>query len=236
MEWLETIDKQLTIFINSFQNPLTNEFMWFVSGKFTFLPLIVFYVISIAGYSAKYKNYLVYYTIFSLCANFLLSYFFVKSKIFYYIWLPLVPLVLLYIYHWRKALAVTLFTSLVVLLADRISVEVFKDVICRYRPSHNLEIKDHLSFLHNYRGGMYGFVSSHAANVFGLATFFALCLKHRKHTLIVFAWAFMVALSRVYLGVHYVGDVVAGALLGMVLGFVVVYLYKIFRPKIVGKY
>jgi len=232
MEWLETLDKQLTIFINSLQNPMTNEFMWFVSGKFTFLPLIIFYVVTIATYPKKYEKHLLFYTIVSLCINFFLSYFQVPSKILYYIWLPLVPLVWLFILNWKKALAATIFTSIVILLADRISVEGFKDVICRYRPSHNLEIKGYLSFLHDYRGGMYGFVSSHAANMFGLATFFALCIKQRKHTVTVFSWAVLVALSRVYLGVHYVGDVVAGGMLGAALGVVVFYLYKIFRPKI----
>ncbi len=115
------------------------------------------------------------------------------------------------------------------LLSDRISVLCFKEVVCRLRPCHAL---DNVRMYQTTCGGLYGFVSSHAANVFSLAIF--LSLRHnqavwrrglqrgwwRKNAFAIalFAWAIIVGYSRPYLGKHYPGDVVCGALLGLGLG------------------
>lgn len=132
--------------------------------------------------------------------------------------------------------------ALCFLLSDRISVLCFKNVFCRLRPCHALE---HVRMFNTGCGGQYGFVSSHAANAFAVALF--LCLRYRKsrktqrytfhgmshkHTFsifpyLIFLWAIIVGYSRPYLGKHYPGDVICGALLGLAIGFVVFILTQI---------
>ncbi len=117
-------------------------------------------------------------------------------------------------------------------LADRISVVAFKDVFMRYRPCHNLEIRDQLHMLSDYCGGQYGFVSSHAANVFAVAGFCFFALRQRKtFVIIVLVWAALVAYSRVYLAKHYPADIFAGAILGFLVAWIVYKLYAAIRKK-----
>lgn len=112
------------------------------------------------------------------------------------------------------------------LLADRLSVVCFKDVFCRLRPCQSLE---EVRMFRTSCGGLYGFVSSHAANVFALATFLSLRFRGKTErswlfTLLIFLWAVVVCYSRPYLGKHYPGDVVCGAALGLCIGIAVFYL------------
>jgi undecaprenyl-diphosphatase len=69
--------------------------------------------------------------------------------------------------------------------------------------------------VNGYRGGKYGFASSHAANSFGAAMLIALLFRNRGLTIWMFIWAAMVSYSRIYLGVHYPGDILCGALIGV---------------------
>ncbi len=119
--------------------------------------------------------------------------------------------------HWWIVLAGI---GLCFLLADQGSVQLFKNTVCRLRPCHALEI------VHMFRegcGGLYGFISSHAANAFAIAVFF--CLRYWKKDRIVpicmIAWAFLTSYSRAYLGKHYPGDLICGALFGVLVAFVV---------------
>ncbi|HOS84629.1 MAG TPA: phosphatase PAP2 family protein [Bacteroidales bacterium] len=114
---------------------------------------------------------------------------------------------------------------LAVISADAISVAWFKEVFLRYRPSHNTEIQDMIHIVKNYRGGTYGFVSSHAANTFAFALFSGLVFRTKRILIPLFIWAGLVSYSRIYLGVHYPADIVCGALVGMCIAFVY---YKIF--------
>lgn len=146
-------------------------------------------------------------------------------------WTP-VYLLLLYLiaknYGMRVMLWSLLAIAVIITLGDRISVMAFKDVFQRYRPSRNLEIGHLIHVVNDYRGGLYGFVSSHATNFFSISTFSALLLRKRYPLVVplLFVWASLISYTRIYLGVHYPGDILAGALLGMLIGFIIFRVFK----------
>lgn len=149
------------------------------------------------------------------------------------IWAPLYIgiLYLLFNKYGLKGLWLLLGIALVVTLADQISVHFFKNVFERLRPCHNPEIKE-LVHTVSRCGGKYGFVSSHAANTFGVAMFLHLVLSKKWFSISIFLWASLVSYSRIYLGVHYPGDIIVGALLGLTLGKVVHSLYTFIISRI----
>ncbi|MFO7868137.1 MAG: phosphatase PAP2 family protein [Bacteroidales bacterium] len=131
--------------------------------------------------------------------------------------LPLYAFIIIYLFkklHTARAMQYFIVLILSVALADLGSVHLFKNVVERYRPSHNLEIEHMLHYVNDYQGGMYGFISSHAANLFALATMIYLIFKKHWLTKLVFIWACLGSYSRMYLGVHYPSDIIVGALFG----------------------
>ncbi len=124
------------------------------------------------------------------------------------------------------------FIGLLILIADQTSVHLFKNVFERLRPCKNPEI---LNLVHvtGGCGGKFGFVSSHATNSFALAVFIGILLK--KHYKLFFPamlfWAGIVAYSRVYVGVHYPGDILGGTILGSIVGVVVFWLMKLLNRQ-----
>jgi undecaprenyl-diphosphatase len=134
-------------------------------------------------------------------------------------WIPLYLAVLAY---WIKkykinVIWVVVFAVLVVLANDQISVAI-KVALERPRPSHNPEFEGLIHHVNNYKGGAFGFVSSHAANTFGFAMFSLMFIRKRWYTIAILSWAAVVSYSRVYLGVHYPGDITFGGLLGVFIG------------------
>lgn len=96
-----------------------------------------------------------------------------------------------------------------------------KHGVKRYRPTHNLEIGKQVHIVEDYHGGKYGFVSAHAANTFGTVTFMFFCINwiRRKYKLLIFIFPVVVVYSRMYLGVHYPSDVIAGTVIGVFFGW-----------------
>jgi undecaprenyl-diphosphatase len=145
-------------------------------------------------------------------------------------WVPFYVFIL--VIAWRNLERRTFLWMLVVTivsvaLADLLSVHAFKNVFQRYRPSHHADLTDILHFYTKsngelYKGGMYGFVSSHAANFFALAMAVTLFLKRKIKWIgwMMFSVAAVVSFSRLYQGVHYLSDLVAGAILGCVIACV----------------
>jgi undecaprenyl-diphosphatase len=142
-----------------------------------------------------------------------------------YILLLLIPFVFYFLFkEYRSNQLPWIFAAVVltVILTDQLSVHAFKEVFQRYRPSHNLLLKSQLH-LHEYPdgsfygGGKFGFVSSHAANYFGILTIISSLIRKGWVKIILLTIALLVIYSRIYLGVHYVSDVLCGALLGFVL-------------------
>lgn len=118
------------------------------------------------------------------------------------------------------------------LLADQGSV-LIKDTVCRLRPCHALE---DVRMFRTHCGGQYGFVSSHAANAFAVALF--LVLKYWKRVkrqwplLLLIVWALATSYSRAYLGKHYPGDLVCGAILGCIIALIVWWLTDTIEKKL----
>ena len=119
-----------------------------------------------------------------------------------------------------------IFIALSVTLTDQTSVHLFKNVFMRLRPCHEPALEGLVHIVNNKCGGQYGFVSSHAANTFGVAVLVLLVIRRGWFTALMIFWAALVSYSRVYLGVHYPGDILGGAILGALCGWLV---YLAFR-------
>jgi undecaprenyl-diphosphatase len=135
-----------------------------------------------------------------------------------------VRIVLLAVWLWllirggkRGRTAALLLVPLLV-ISDQLSSSVIKSFVGRMRPCHALPL-DQIHLLVGC-GGL-SFPSSHAVNNFGVATMFS--LYYPKARAWLYAWASLVAISRVFVGVHYPSDVLGGAVIGMCVGWLVVW-------------
>lgn len=126
------------------------------------------------------------------------------------------------IWHW------VLFFILTITLTDQISSTFIKNWINRTRPCHDTALTDHLRLLLNYCPGNGSFTSSHATNHFGMACFifFTMRAYFKKWNYLFFVWAATISYGQVYVGIHYPGDILGGAILGSLIGMFTAYIYN----------
>lgn len=185
LEYLDSIDRLLLLFLNSHHSALFDVVFWHISKNIVWIPLYLFIV----------------YVLFRRLG-------------------------------FKQALIVLVMVVLSVALADLTSVHCFKNVFCRYRPTHNPAIEHLVHIVRDYRGGNYGFISSHAANTMAAAVCLALFVARRWFWLIMITWALLVGYSRIYLGVHYPFDVLTGYAVGALIAYGIFRLYCFISLKI----
>ena len=125
----------------------------------------------------------------------------------------------------REVFLILLAAGLCVLLAGTVDDEIVKPLVARWRPTHDPQIGSLVDVVNGYRGGNYGFFSAHAANTFSLAVFFSLLMRQRLLTIFLVGWSLINCYTRLYLGVHYPGDITVGLLWGGFVGWFVYWLY-----------
>ncbi len=159
------------------------------------------------------------------------------------VWLPLYLLIFYFfgkIYGWKSLLMFVPLAILSVGMADFISSGIIKEVVQRYRPSHHTQLGELLRFHqiseeHIYKGGQYGFVSGHATNFAAVCTWMLLLFwKKLRWFAVVGIVAFVLtAYSRMYLGVHYLSDIIGGTIVGC---SVVLLVYRLLFLRWISKF
>lgn len=149
-------------------------------------------------------------------------------------WWPFYLLLIAFL-AWRKRgqlIPMIVLIVLVITVTDQTSVHFFKNVFERLRPCHEPALDGLVHLVNNRCGGSYGFISSHAANTFGVALLVLLWIREKWFTVLMIVWALLVSYSRIYLGVHYPGDVLVGGLWGALCGWMVFLLFRWVRSRL----
>jgi undecaprenyl-diphosphatase len=178
VETILQLDRELLLYLNSFNSPLFDNFFWVITSVI--------------------------------------------------IWVPLYAAILYVVFKEQgiKGFVAVLALALLVTLCDQISSNIFKEGFERLRPSRDPSLEGLVDLINGKRGGKFGFVSSHATNSFGLAAFSLLLFRYRWYTVFILFWASLNSYSRIYMGVHYPGDILGGIILGVLLGVFVYWFYK----------
>lgn len=145
-----------------------------------------------------------------------------------WIWVPFYAVLAYLLFRrmsWKRASICLVTIGLIILAADQTCATLIRQEIGRLRPANlNNPLSSFVHVVNGYRGGRYGFPSCHAANTFALAVFMSLVIRHKWFTVMMFSWAFIVSYSRMYLGVHYFGDLFCGATIGSLFAVLFYYL------------
>lgn len=148
-----------------------------------------------------------------------------------FIWIPMYAAILLVIiktFGLKKTGIYVIAIALAITLTDQTCATIIRPVVERLRPS-NLEnpLSALTTVVNDYRGGSYGFPSCHSANSFALAMTLTCIFQYRKLSLFIFIWALINSYTRLYLGVHYPGDLLIGAIIGTCYGFLCAWLARL---------
>lgn len=150
------------------------------------------------------------------------------------IWIPLYGFLVFLIikeYRWQS-IFILAGIGLAITASDQILSGFMKPFFERFRPSRDPELESLVHIVNNYRGGRFGFASSHAGNAFALAIFIFQIFKEKYRWIKwMFVWAAIVAYSRIYLGVHYPGDILVGTAIGLLMGWLFFRISDYFRVK-----
>ena len=147
-----------------------------------------------------------------------------------WVWVPLYASILFVLFrnlNWRMVLFTAVGFALVITLAHQLCSSVLRPVFERPRPSQEPALADIVHLVNGKRGGRFGFPSCHAANTFALAAFVMLLFRSRAITWFFMLWAVVTCYTRVYIGVHYPGDLLFGTLVGLAAGALVYSLYRL---------
>lgn len=152
--------------------------------------------------------------------------FFISGKL-EWAWLY-VLIIIRIIYKYKTAGIIALGVLVLgITINDSITSGFMKPFFERLRPSHEPSLAGMVHTINNYKGGLYSFASSHASNAFALTAFLWLIFKRKeKWVIYMFIWAAVVAYSRIYLGVHYPGDIIAGASIGILVSYLLYTIYN----------
>lgn len=187
VENLLPLERNLFFALNGSHSPFWDDVMWTVSGRFIWIPVILF----------------------------ILFLFFFRTR----------P---------KEAILVTLFFIILVVATDQISSSFFKPFFARYRPTHHPDFMDLVHTVNGYRGGRYGFISGHACNSFGVAVFLGMVFRNSVITLpSLLLWAAVNSYTRIYLGVHFISDILAGMIVGAIVGFIIYKIYAASRKALI---
>ena len=154
------------------------------------------------------------------------------------VWIPITIFLLFLLFYkknWKESLLILLSIVLIIILCDQISSNICKPYFMRFRPTHHPDFMDYVKTVNDYKGGKYGFISGHAANSFGFALFTILLFRYRWYTISILIWGTLMAYSRIYLGVHFISDIVPAIVVSILIAYLIYKLYIVVRRKLLNK-
>ncbi len=123
--------------------------------------------------------------------------------------------------RFKTIILILIGAALCILVADQVASHLCKPLFQRLRPTHEPSLDGIVRIVQDYRGGLYGFFSSHAANTCALAVYFSLIIRRRPITVLLILFVAINCWTRLYLGAHYVSDILVGLIFGALVGYLV---------------